>query len=188
MKAALSLAVLVCLAGITSVDAQRRTITNADLERHRQKRIQAEEDYKQNYEKMGFVSPAELQRQIEQSRAQSLELSARLAAERIEREKLEIEKSRLNVELETLALQRDMQNAQMYGPNYGGNWGYPGYWPGYYGYGGYGYGHFGGSRYIGNPMNIGNGIPVVNYYGTPARGRRPVFQVPRATPVIRGRR
>lgn len=58
--------------------AQTPTVTNADLEKFRQKRIKAEREYRENYEKMGFPSPEELEAQIEQSRIERAELSARL--------------------------------------------------------------------------------------------------------------
>ena len=83
------------------VSAQRRTVTNAELEKYKQKRLQAERDYNDNFDQMGFPSPEELQRQIEQGRADSLALSERLAAERIERERLQIERDRLAIDART---------------------------------------------------------------------------------------
>ena len=47
--------------------AQTKTVTNSDLEKYRQKRLQAERDYRENYAKLGFPSPEELERQIEQA-------------------------------------------------------------------------------------------------------------------------
>ena len=67
--------------------AQTKTITNADLEKHRQKRVQAEREYRENYKRLGFPSPEELERQIEESRIQREELSARLQAEKEEQER-----------------------------------------------------------------------------------------------------
>lgn len=68
---------------------QARTVTNADLEKYKNKRIQAERDYEQNYARMGFPSPEELQKQIEKSRIEREALAARLTAERIQREQSE---------------------------------------------------------------------------------------------------
>jgi hypothetical protein len=65
---------------------QNRTVTNADLEKFRQKRTAAERDYRENYAKKGFPSPEELERQIEEDRVRNLELSERLRAERLEGE------------------------------------------------------------------------------------------------------
>lgn len=66
--------------------AQTKTVTNADLEKHRQKRLQAEKDYRENYAKLGFPSPEELEKQNEQSRAEREQLSRRLEAEQRENE------------------------------------------------------------------------------------------------------
>ena len=66
--------------------AQTKTITNADLEKFRQKRLQAEREYNQNYEKLGFPSPEELKRQREQSRIEAEETIARQKEERLENE------------------------------------------------------------------------------------------------------
>lgn len=68
------------------VFAQTRTVTNADLEKFRQKRVEAERDYRENYAKKGFPSPEELDRQIEADRVKRAELAGRLEAERIEGE------------------------------------------------------------------------------------------------------
>ena len=65
---------------------QAKTVTNADLEKYRNKRVQAERDYEANYARMGFPSPEELQKQIEKSRVERDALSARLTAERLQRE------------------------------------------------------------------------------------------------------
>lgn len=55
--------------------AQTKTITNADLEKYRQKRLLAEKELRENYEKLGFPSPQELARQNERSRRELLELA-----------------------------------------------------------------------------------------------------------------
>lgn len=68
------------------VIAQTKTITNADLEQFRQKRLQAEKDLRENYAKMGFPSPEELARRNEESRRQLNEFSDRLREERLARE------------------------------------------------------------------------------------------------------
>jgi len=61
--------------------AQKRTVTNADLEKFRQKRLQAEREYRENYSRLGFPSPEELEKQnIENRRARS-ELSQKIEAE-----------------------------------------------------------------------------------------------------------
>src|SRR5687767_436573 len=78
------------LAGVAI--AQRRQVTNADLESYRQARLRAEKDYRDNYERLGFPSPEELERRREQTRAETAALSAELRAERLERERIEAER------------------------------------------------------------------------------------------------
>lgn len=77
---------ILCLALTVSAFAQNKTITNSDLEKYRQKRLQAERDYAENYERLGFPSPSELQKQNEQSRRELSELSERLEQEQIQRQ------------------------------------------------------------------------------------------------------
>jgi len=165
MKAAISLTVLLFLAAGMSIQAQSRTVTNADLEKFKQKRLAAERDYEENYEKMGFPSPEELERQLEQSRLAQQQLAARLATERIEREWMQIERDYLAIEQARLALERDAMDAAAAGPYYDGyfNSGYPGYYyPG---------GLILGRRHRRSTYaNVGNGIPLVNYFGN--RGSR----------------
>lgn len=68
------------------VFGQNRTVTNADLEKFRQKRVEAERDYRENYARKGFPSPEELDRQIEEDRVRKAELAQRLEAERLDGE------------------------------------------------------------------------------------------------------
>ncbi len=91
MKVNLLLVVLVGLLVSIPAAAQGRRVTNAELEKFKQKRLQAEKDYVENYARMGFPSPEELQKQLEKSRVEREALSARLAAERIAREQAEAE-------------------------------------------------------------------------------------------------
>ncbi len=67
---------------------QIKTITNADLEKFRQKRLAVEREYLENYERLGLPSPAELERQREQSNRERSELAARLEREQLERDEL----------------------------------------------------------------------------------------------------
>jgi len=95
--------------------AQNRTVTNADLEKHRQKRLEAQREYRENYERLGFPSPEELERQIEQSQIERSELAARLRAENLEREKLNLERQRADNEARNRNYQIQNQN---YSPRY----------------------------------------------------------------------
>lgn len=78
------LGAILLLSGLTF--AQIRTITNADLEKFRVKRVQAEKDLRENYEKLGFPSPEELERQNEESRRELDEFADQLRQERLIRE------------------------------------------------------------------------------------------------------
>ena len=69
------------------MDAQR-TVTNADLEKYRQVRLQAEKDYRENYQRLGLPSPEELEKRREASRAETDRLYEKLRAERLEAAKI----------------------------------------------------------------------------------------------------
>lgn len=86
--------------------AQTKTVTNADLEKYRQKRVRAEREYRENYKKLGFPSPEELERQIEESRIEREELSTRLQAEKDEQEdSLQAQADALRAEIASLEAQ-----------------------------------------------------------------------------------
>ncbi len=120
MKVAI-FALVVGLAGVVGVAAQDLTITNAEIEKFRQKRLAAEKDYQENYAKMGFPSPAELAKQLEQDRIDNEKLAARLSQERVERER--IEAMRMQAEAQAVAGPQTvitMQQPQQ--PNYNPYW------------------------------------------------------------------
>ncbi len=66
--------------------SQTKTVTNADLEKFRQKRLLAERDLRENYAEMGFDSPEEIARQNEESRRDLSEFADKLRQDRIARE------------------------------------------------------------------------------------------------------
>jgi len=70
--------VFIFVASAMLVSAQRRTVTNADLERYRHDRVQAQADLRENYDRLGFPPPDEIARRNEKSRREMLELSAKL--------------------------------------------------------------------------------------------------------------
>ena len=80
------LCVLTALAGFAM--AQGKVVTNADLEKYRQARLTAEREYRENYERLGMPSPAELERRREQSRIETERLSEKLRDNELERERL----------------------------------------------------------------------------------------------------
>jgi hypothetical protein len=84
----LSLLLILCILTISAVAAfaQTRTVTNFELEKYRQQRVQAEKDLRENYEKLGFSSPEERAKRDAEQRLASQQLAERLERERIERE------------------------------------------------------------------------------------------------------
>ena len=72
--------------------AQTKTVTNADLEKFRQKREAGERNLKAYYAKKGLTEEAVAKQQAADAKA-SEELSARLRSERLEREWLEQERA-----------------------------------------------------------------------------------------------
>ena len=68
------------------VFAQTKTVTNADLEKFKQKRLRAEKELRENYREMGFPSPKELKKRNEESSRELSALSSKLRQERLVRE------------------------------------------------------------------------------------------------------
>ncbi|HUF02718.1 MAG TPA: hypothetical protein VMM38_00930 [Aridibacter sp.] len=71
LQTGVSAAILLSLA--VAVSGQTKTVTNADLEEYRAKRIAAEKDLRENYEELGFASPEERARRIAEYRRQKSE-------------------------------------------------------------------------------------------------------------------
>ncbi len=78
------------------VFAQAKTVTNVDLIRFKKARLKAEKELRENYKELGFSSPEELERQNAKSRKERAELSNRLRAERLERERIRAETASQN--------------------------------------------------------------------------------------------
>ncbi|HMQ02329.1 MAG TPA: hypothetical protein PKD26_00235 [Pyrinomonadaceae bacterium] len=148
-------------------DAQpARTITNADLEKFRLERLKAEKEYRENYERLGFPSPEELQRQIERGRIEREALSARLAAERIRQEQADAERARQEI----------IASPVVYFVSDGPGTGQLDYW-----FNGRRIAHtrYPRLRQFSPNVRVGNGIPVVDYYQNQRFGpSRPAFNVP----------
>lgn len=110
-----------------AIAAQNKVVTNDDLEKYRQKRLAAQKDLRENYERLGFPSPAELDKQIEQSKVERSELAARLRVENLERERLDLERQRVESEINSRNLQYQTENTQRYEDNYS-NYGTDGFY------------------------------------------------------------
>ncbi len=89
MKKRIGVLSLVLLVTAIGALGQARAVTNADLEHYRQQRLDAERDFRENYARLGFPSPEELEKRNERSRVESLEISLKLRTERLEQERLE---------------------------------------------------------------------------------------------------
>jgi hypothetical protein len=73
--------------------AQTRTVTNSDLEKFRQERLKAEEDYRNNYAKRGMPSPEEIAKINEQRRRELEAYSSELRERREQNETSIIERA-----------------------------------------------------------------------------------------------
>lgn len=86
---------VITLIGGSIAFSQATTVTNSDLEKFRSKRLAAEQDLRDNYAKLGFPSPEELEKQRQQDLNDRLALADKLRKERLERERIEAERQRL---------------------------------------------------------------------------------------------
>ena len=157
---------------------QVRTITNASLEKFQQKRLAAERDYRDNYARMGFPSPEELDRQREADMKARLELAEQLRQARLEKERLELE--RQSLALETAQFEYQTEVDEYDGGLYGGYWGGFGGFGGFDGRSGFGRSRH-GFRFRGFPNN--RLLPTIDrstYRFTPFGAIR----VPNARPAI----
>ena len=109
--------------------AQTKTVTNKDLEKFRQKRLQAESEYRQNYEKLGFPSPEELEKNRIEDQKNLIEFSQQLELQRLEREAAQAE-----AENQALQVQNQYLQSLVNDPNYQSNGYIIGYSPYNYGY------------------------------------------------------
>lgn len=116
----------ITLLTVTAVSAQShqtsRRITNLDLEKYRDARMAADKELRENYEKLGFPSPQELERRREKSRVETEELAAKLRAERLEQERLdaqrEAESRRMIVYNRGIVRQNDVYFSSGYSSGY----------------------------------------------------------------------
>ena len=97
--------IIVGLSGLAT--AQAKTVTNFDLEKYRSERVKGETDYRENYVRLGFPSPAELERRREKSRIENEEFAAKLRAERLETERADAARQRANVYYRNVPVQSE---------------------------------------------------------------------------------
>lgn len=90
---------VVLVGGVAFADAQGRRVTNAELEKFKVKRLAAEQDLRENYARLGFPSPEEMEKQRAQEAKERMELFESLQAARLERERIEVERLQAAAEL-----------------------------------------------------------------------------------------
>jgi hypothetical protein len=122
-------------------NAARKTVTNADLEKFRQKRLQAEADYRANYKKLGLPSPEELEEREAERQRWHAEFSQRVEAERAQNEnyflvranELRTQITSIDAQINYLRGQSGGQQSPYRGGTivYGGGIVFGGYSPGY---------------------------------------------------------
>ena len=172
------------LLSATVAAAQVRTITNSTLQRFQEKRIAADREYRNNYERMGFPSPEELDRQRENDMSARLQLAEQLRRARLEKERLELEHRGLD--LHAAAMNDDDEPYDRVGGFYGGYFGGIG---GFSSGGGFRrrHGRFGFDRFA--PFGGGYRATPVGIIPDPSRRRIPFFSRGRGrggSVIIRG--
>lgn len=70
-----------------------RTVTNTDLEKYREARVKADEDYRQNYARLGRPSPEELERWEAERQKRLTELSRQVQTQRRQEEYFQLLKA-----------------------------------------------------------------------------------------------
>ncbi len=154
MKTKLLFILILSFITTLTVTAQTRTVTNDDLEKFRQNRLAAERELRENYERLGFPSPAELEKQIEQSNRERSELAERLRAENLEIERLNLERQRAAIEAGSFNYQNRVPNYSPRSDDY------------FYNYPSHGFFSFPNNRFnrfnLGNRRNFGN-QPRIEY-------------------------
>ena len=93
-----TLMVAVVLMAVPAVFGQTKTVDNFTLDKYKQQRLAAEKDLRENYAKLGFPSPEELERRRQESEDEKAELLDKLREERLERERIELERQRIAAE------------------------------------------------------------------------------------------
>jgi hypothetical protein len=135
----LCIAVLVLTAAASSFGQRTKTVTNQDLEKFRQKRVEAENKLKERYAELGFPSPEELEKQYAERRAEMEEYSDMLRERRIESQNdLVAEAKELRAEIAALDAQINYLRANRGGSPYKGGTIANQPFVDFYGYGGYG--------------------------------------------------
>ena len=86
-----SLLLVFMVLGCAASGLGQKTVTNSDLERYRNERTRAEEQLRQELARKG-TSYEEVMRRNKESQKETIELSAKLKAERLEQERIDAER------------------------------------------------------------------------------------------------
>ena len=160
--------VVFSMANVAEGQRAARSVTNAELARFRDRRVAAEQEYRDNYERLGMPSPEELDERRDRDLDARLELAEQLRQTRLEKERIEIDRARVGLDSDRLAFERSMADSQVSEQKYG----YGGYYGGFYG--GFGYPGF-----YGRSFGFGNRFPgYVPLRGYPRNRLLPLFSVP----------
>lgn len=158
--------ILVATGFVFAQTGARKTVTNADLEKFRQKRLQAEADYRANYKKLGMPSPEELEEREAERRERNAELARQNEIERAQNENYllaragELRTQIISVEAQISYLRG--QSANQRSPYKGGTIVYGGGIV-YGGYGGFPRG-VSGNRFRRNNVTIAPNVQTVRNY------------------------
>ncbi len=117
MKQRVLFVLCVVLGCAAFVAAQGKTVTNADLEKFKAKRLQADQELRQYYAKLGLSEEDVAKRDAANAKERE-ELSARLRASRLEQERLDLEARQREFEAAGAAFNVVVPNDSL---------GYPGY-------------------------------------------------------------
>ncbi|HEX8369016.1 MAG TPA: hypothetical protein VF604_10790 [Pyrinomonadaceae bacterium] len=164
MKKRILLILSLILAAASLVFAQTRatkTVTNADLEKFRQKRVQAEADYRANYKRLGMPSPEELEERETERQRWLADFSQKADAERAESENYFLSRAdELKTQIASVEAQINYLRGQVGQPSpyKGGTIVYGGGLV----LGGYGYG--GARGYRQNRAGVGPNVQTVRNY------------------------
>ena len=163
--------VLVSIFLFAGLVSAQRTVTNADLDKYKDQRVRAESDLRENYARLGFPSPEELDRREAERAKVREDLANRLRQQ-------EVEEARLLMQYQMAAAAAQPRTIVVQTGN--------GYDDGFVNYGGFGYGGYG----FGN-RNRGGFRPVQQQSGYYAGGQfwpTPTVMPQRPVPFIGGGR
>lgn len=149
-----AIAILILTAAFSAFAQQTRTVTNADLEKFRQQRLESERNLKERYAELGFPSPAQIERQNRERRAAMEEYSDELRRRRLfSQNDIVAEANALRSEIASVEAQINYLRNQGGGSYRGGTAIISSYLP----YGGYG--NYGGFRRNRTPLRQISRLP-----------------------------